>query len=54
MSWIFKVLQYELRLPSELSSVHVLFHVSMLKMCIIDPVSILTIKGLGVSEDLSY
>ena len=32
---------YELRLPSDLSSVHRVFHVSMLKKCIGDPESIL-------------
>ena len=31
---------YELKLPSELASVHTMFHISMLKKCIIDPESI--------------
>ena len=44
----------ELKLPSELASVHPVFHVSMLKKCIGDPESILPIKGLGVKENLSY
>ena len=45
---------YELKLPIELASVHPLFHISMLKKCIGDPVSILPLEGLGVNENLSY
>ena len=45
---------YELALPTELASVHPVFHVSMLKKCLGDPVSILPAEGLGVGEDLSY
>ena len=43
-----------MRLPSEFTSVHPLFHVTMLKKCIVDTESILSIKGLGVKENLSY
>ena len=45
---------YELKFPKELAMIHPVFHVSMLKKCIGDPVSILPLKGLGVKEDLSY
>ena len=45
---------YELRLPSELASVHLVFHVSMLKKCTGDPKSILPIEGLCIQENLSY
>ena len=45
---------YELELPAELASVHLVFHVSMLKKFLRDPTSILPIEGLGVGEDLSY
>ena len=45
---------YELKLPSELASVHLVFHVSMLKKCIGDLESILPIEGLGVKDNLSY
>ncbi|XP_069148193.1 uncharacterized protein [Solanum lycopersicum] len=45
---------YELQLPSELASVHLLFHVSMLKKCIGDHESFHPIKGLGVKYNLSY
>ena len=46
--------EYELKLPSEVSSVHSVFNVSMLKKGIGDPESILPIKGRGVEENLSY
>ena len=39
---------YELRLPCDLALAHPVFHVSMLKKCIIDPESILPIEGLDV------
>ncbi|WMV14089.1 hypothetical protein MTR67_007474 [Solanum verrucosum] len=45
---------YELDLPNELAPVHLVFHVSMLKKCIGDPVSIIPLEGLGVDESLSY
>ena len=40
--------------PSELTSVHPFFHVSMLEKCIGDPESILDIEGLGFKDNLSY
>ena len=45
---------YELELSSELTLVHPVFHVSMLKKCIGDPESIFPIEGLDVEENLSY
>ena len=45
---------YELKLPSELSSVHPIFHVSMLKKCFDDPDYILPIEGLDVKKNHSY
>ena len=56
----YKVLQsvvkvvYELKVPSEVVSVHPVFHVFMLKKCTGDPMSILPIDGLGVYERLPY
>ena len=40
--------------PSELASVHPVFHVSMLKEFLGDPASILLVEGLGIDENLSY
>ena len=45
---------YELALPTELASFHLVFHVSMLNNCLSDPASILHVEGLGVNENLSY
>lgn len=45
---------YELDLPSELAPVHPMCHVSMLKKCIGDPVSILPLEDLVVDESISY
>ena len=45
---------YELKLPSELASIHLVNHVSMLKKCIGDPQSILPIEVLGVKDNLYY
>ncbi|KAK4727518.1 hypothetical protein R3W88_032435 [Solanum pinnatisectum] len=45
---------YELDLPNELAPVHPVFHVSMLKKCIGNPISILPLESLGVDENLSY
>ncbi|XP_069150676.1 uncharacterized protein [Solanum lycopersicum] len=44
---------YELALPAELASVHLVFHVSMLKKFVSDPPSILPVEGLEVDEILS-
>ena len=45
---------YKLKLPSELASVHSVFHNSMLKKGIGDPDSILPIAGLCVKDSHSY
>ena len=45
---------YELELPQELSMVHPVFHVSMLRKCIGDPSRITPIKDVQVTEDLTY
>ena len=45
---------YELKLPSDLASVHSTFHVSILKKFIDDLIFILPIEGLVVYDSLSY
>ncbi|CAN4099447.1 unnamed protein product [Withania somnifera] len=45
---------YELELPQELSTVHPVFHVSMLRRCIGDPSRITPIEDVQVTEDLTY
>ncbi|XP_055801593.1 uncharacterized protein LOC129870754 [Solanum dulcamara] len=39
---------YELDLPSELTLVHVRFHVLLLKKCVSDPTSIVPLESIGV------
>ncbi|TMW83186.1 hypothetical protein EJD97_002549, partial [Solanum chilense] len=48
-----RMVAYEFKFPKELSMIHMVFHFSMLKKCIGDPVSVLPIDGLGVKEHLS-
>ncbi|XP_069146092.1 uncharacterized protein [Solanum lycopersicum] len=45
---------YELKLPQDLASMHLVFHVSTVKKCLGNPTSILPVEGLGVDENLSY
>lgn len=45
---------YELKLPNELTVVHMMFHVSMLKKCIGDPVSVIPLEVIWLSKKLSY
>ena len=45
---------YEFKWQNEFSLINPIFHVSMLKKCICDPVSILPLEILGVKEDLHY
>ncbi|WMV58696.1 hypothetical protein MTR67_052081 [Solanum verrucosum] len=45
---------YELDLPNELTLVHPMFHVSMLKKCSEDPSTIVPLEGLEIMENLDY
>ncbi|WMV38967.1 hypothetical protein MTR67_032352 [Solanum verrucosum] len=45
---------YELELPQELAAVHPVFHVSMLKKCMGDPLLIIPIEDIGINDSLSY
>ena len=45
---------YRLALPPDLSSVHNVFHVSMLKKYVPDPLHIIEHEPIQVQEDLSY
>ena len=45
---------YELELPLEMSMVHPVFHVSMLRKCLGDPSSIVPLDMVNVEENLSY
>ncbi|WMV29943.1 hypothetical protein MTR67_023328 [Solanum verrucosum] len=45
---------YELELPNEYVSVHLVFHVSWLKICVGDLTTIVPLESLRVKESLSY
>ena len=45
---------YKLEFPSDLASVHPVFHVSLLKKCIGDPVVVVPIQSIDVQNTLSY
>ncbi|WMV13543.1 hypothetical protein MTR67_006935 [Solanum verrucosum] len=45
---------YELELPQELSTVHPVFHVSMLRKCVGDPSRITPTEDVQVTKDLTY
>ncbi|XP_070057113.1 uncharacterized protein [Nicotiana tomentosiformis] len=45
---------YELDLPSDLESVHPVFHVSMIRKCIGDPSRVVSVDDVQVTEELSY
>jgi hypothetical protein len=56
----FKILEkrgevaYQLELPPQLSDVHDVFHVSLLKKCLCVPEEQLPMEDLDTKEDLSY
>ena len=45
---------YEFKVPSQLSLIDLVFHVSMLKKCIGDPVSVIPLEVIWLSKKLSY
>ena len=47
-------LAYRIALPPELSHVHNVFHISMLRKYVHDPMHVINHYPLAVSEDLSY
>ena len=45
---------YRLRLPSQLTAIHDVFHVAQLKKCIRVPTEIIDQQEISVEPDLSY
>ncbi|KAF3631042.1 Cyclin-B2-5 [Capsicum annuum] len=45
---------YELDLPLSLGSIHLIFHILMLKKCVGDPSLVVTIESVGILDSLSY
>ena len=44
----------ELRMQKELATVHLIFHISLLKMCVGDIESIVPLKSVVVKDSISY
>ena len=47
LKMVFKV-TYELEIPAELAVVHPVFHISLLKKSVGDPVSVVTLESVAV------
>ncbi|WMV08002.1 hypothetical protein MTR67_001387 [Solanum verrucosum] len=45
---------YKLELPQVLATVHPVFHISMLKKCMGDPLLIIPTKNIEIKDNLSY
>ena len=45
---------YALELPVNLAAVHPVFHISLLKKCVGDPASIVTLGSMAVKDNLLY
>ena len=45
---------YDLELPTKLAAKHPVFHISLLKKCVGDPASIVTLESVAVKDSLSY
>ncbi|WMV34315.1 hypothetical protein MTR67_027700 [Solanum verrucosum] len=45
---------YDLELPQKLATVHLVFHVSMLKKCMSDPSLIIPTENIGIKDSLTY
>ncbi|WMV51471.1 hypothetical protein MTR67_044856 [Solanum verrucosum] len=45
---------YELELPTDLEAMHPLFHISLLKKCVGDPASVVSLETVAVKNSLSY
>ena len=46
--------EFELEFPAKLSAVHPVFHISILKKCVVDPASIVPIESVSVNDSLYY
>lgn len=51
---LFGKVAYEHELPSDLDSVHLVFHVSFLNKCIGDPAIVVPIESIDVQNNLFY
>ena len=45
---------YQLRLPAQLSGVHDVFHVSMLRKCLSDAMSVVNLEDIEIQDGVTY
>ena len=45
---------YEIELPAELAVVHTVFHISLLKKCVVDPAFVVPFESVAVKNSLYY
>ncbi|WMV41126.1 hypothetical protein MTR67_034511 [Solanum verrucosum] len=45
---------YELELPTDLAAVYPVFHISLLKKCVGDPASVVSLETMAIKYSLSY
>ncbi|WMV42057.1 hypothetical protein MTR67_035442 [Solanum verrucosum] len=45
---------YDLEMPTELTVVHPVFHISLLKKCVGDPASIVPLESVVIKDSLTY
>ena len=45
---------YEIELPAELAVVHTVFHISLLKKCVVDPAFVVPFESVAVKDSLYY
>ena len=45
---------YELELSVELAAVHPVFHISIFKMCVADPASVVPLESVEVKDNIFY
>ena len=46
--------KYELEVPAELAALHPVFHISLLKKLVSDPISIVPLESVAVKDSLYY
>lgn len=53
IAWVGKVV-YRLDLPAELSQIHITFHVSQLRKCLVDDSTVVPLENIQVDDSLNY
>ncbi|WMV45272.1 hypothetical protein MTR67_038657 [Solanum verrucosum] len=48
------IVAYDLEFPADLAAVYPVFHISLLKKCVGDPASVVSLETMAVKDSLSY